>query len=93
MVGLARGRVPGELEPRAQLRPIIAGAGVHYRLDLCNEAVPAPNQTLLLAYTQRLWTDYTHVHGKEDTLGFSIIADPARITSIGTRQWATITHN
>ncbi|MEU5780931.1 hypothetical protein [Micromonospora lupini] len=66
----------------ANLRPIIAGAGIHYRIDLCNEAVPTSTQPLLLAYTQRLWTDYTDAFGKKDTCGFSAIGVPGRIAYI-----------
>ncbi|WP_158891990.1 hypothetical protein [Amycolatopsis anabasis] len=61
------------------LRPIIAGAGIPYRIDLMNEGAPAPNQPALRDYAKRLWTDYTHTHGKADTVGFSVIGDPARI--------------
>ncbi|MFB9686796.1 hypothetical protein [Amycolatopsis plumensis] len=64
------------------LRSIVMGAGIHYRIDLCNEAIPAPSQPMLLAYAQRLWTDYTHVYGRNDTLGFSVIPDPSRIMRI-----------
>lgn len=71
------------------LRPIIVDAGIHYRLDLCNEAIPASNQPTLLAYARRLWTDYTHVYGKDDTLGFSVVS--ARTGSAGSpRSTATI---
>ena len=60
-------------------RPIVAAAGIPYLLDLGNEHIAAPTQQpgqiQLLAYTQRLWTDYTAKFGKDDTLGFAIIAN------------------
>ena len=61
------------------LRPIIAGAGIPYRIDLCNEAVPEASQPVLLDYTQRLWNNYTSNFGKNDTCGFSTIGVPWRI--------------
>jgi len=64
------------------LRPIIAGAGIQYRIDLCNEAVPTSEQKVLLDYTQRLWDAYTDDFGKGDTCGFSIIANTNRISHI-----------
>lgn len=66
----------------ANLRPIIAGAGIHYRIDLCNEAVPTETQPLLLRYTKQLWSDYTNAFGKKDTFGFSAIGVPGRISYI-----------
>jgi hypothetical protein len=67
------------------LHPIIAAAGIQYRIDLCNEAIPASNQPILLRYTQRLWSDYTYVFGKNDTCGFSTIGMvPDRIKHIPT---------
>jgi len=54
-------------------RKIVHESGLQYRIDLMNEGAPAPEQPALLAYTQRLWLDYTHVFGKSDTVGFSII--------------------
>lgn len=65
------------------LHPVISGAGVPYRIDLCNEAVPASSQPVLLQYAQRLWSDYTYVFGKDDTCGFSVIgSDTDRIKNI-----------
>lgn len=65
------------------LRPIVAGAGLQYRIDLCNEAIPTSGQATLLRYAQRLWTDYTGTFGKDDTVGFSIIGmDTDRIAQI-----------
>ena len=61
------------------LRPIIAGAGIPYKIDLMNEGLPTPAQTALRDYDKRLWIDYNHVFGKADTVGFSIIGDPLRI--------------
>ncbi len=66
-----------------KLRPIIRGAGLHYRIDLNNEGVPAPSQPVLLQYAQRLWASYTNAFGRDDTVGFSVIGDePARIARI-----------
>jgi hypothetical protein len=64
------------------LHPIIAGAGIPYRIDLCNEAMPASGLPVLLAYTQRLWVNYTSVFGKNDTCGFSTVGIPERISQI-----------
>jgi hypothetical protein len=64
------------------LRPIIAGAGIQYRIDLCNEAVPTSDQPVLLDYARRLWNDYTHDVGMNDTCGFSTIGFPGRIAQI-----------
>ncbi|GAB3456248.1 hypothetical protein GCM10027570_37540 [Streptomonospora sediminis] len=66
-----------------QIRPIVRESGIHYRLNLGNELTPAPNQPQTLAYTQRLWDDYTAAYGKADTVGFSIIGSrPERIAAI-----------
>lgn len=66
-----------------RMRPIVAGSGLHYRLNLGNELTPAPNQPQTLEYTKRLWKDYTQKFGKQDTVGFSIIGmRPERIASI-----------
>jgi hypothetical protein len=64
------------------LHGMIAKAGLLYRIDLCNEAVPASNQPILLQYAQRLWADYVYVFGKNDTCGFSVIGDSGRIANI-----------
>ncbi|MDT0300748.1 hypothetical protein [Streptomonospora wellingtoniae] len=66
-----------------KIRPIVRNSGIHYRLNLGNELTPAPNQPQTLAYTQRLWDDYTAAYGKGDTVGFSIIGSrPERIAAI-----------
>jgi hypothetical protein len=59
-----------------ELRPLFIASGLHYRIDLLNEGIPADNQPMLLRYTQRLWLDYTKAFGKKDTVGFSIITAP-----------------
>lgn len=59
----------------ANLRPIIRGAGLHYRIDLHNEAIPAPSQPVLLEYGRRLWQTYISAFGRDDTVGFSVIGD------------------
>jgi hypothetical protein len=66
----------------ADLRPIIAGAGMPYRLDLLNEGIPAPTQPVVMRYVQRLWSDYTANFGSDDTVGFSVIPSAARISQI-----------
>jgi hypothetical protein len=62
------------------LRPLIAAAGIPYRIDLLNEGMPMSNQPVLRQYATRLWDDYTWNFGKADTVGFSLtvwIADRA----------------
>jgi hypothetical protein len=59
-----------------ELRPLLIASGLHYRIDLLNEGIPAGNQPMLKQYTQRLWLDYTRAFGKGDTIGFSVIAAP-----------------
>jgi hypothetical protein len=67
----------------ANLRPIIIGAGIPYLLDLTNEAIPNSNQSALLHYARRLWSDYTSTFGKNDTVGFSVVGDePGRVQQI-----------
>jgi hypothetical protein len=65
------------------LRPIITGSGLAYRIDLLNEGIPTSGQAVLLQYTQRLWADYTFTYGKADTVGFSVISsDSNRLNQI-----------
>ena len=64
------------------LRPIIAGAGISYHLDLMNEGIPPPGYAALLQYDQMLWNDYVSQFGSSDTLGFSIIADSAHVGQV-----------
>jgi hypothetical protein len=66
----------------ADLRPIIAGAGMPYRIDLLNEGIPAPSQPVVMQYVRRLWSDYTANFGSDDTVGFSVIPSAARISQI-----------
>ena len=64
----------------ANLRPLIADAGIPYKIDLLNEGMPTPDQDVLREYTTRLWAAYTGRFGKADTVGFSMtvpIADRA----------------
>ncbi|HLY46551.1 MAG TPA: hypothetical protein VKQ73_13295 [Stellaceae bacterium] len=57
-----------------EIRNLLIASGLHYRLDLFNEGIPARNQPmLLLRYVQRLWADYVGAFGVADTVGFSII--------------------
>jgi len=64
------------------LHPIIAGAGIPYHLDLLNEGIPPPGYTALLQYDQMLWNDYVTAFGRNDTMGFSIIADAAHVGQV-----------
>jgi hypothetical protein len=62
------------------LHPLIAAAGVPYRIDLLNEGMPMSSEPVLRSYAKRLWADYTREFGKADTVGFSMtvwIADRA----------------
>lgn len=61
------------------LHPIIAGAGIPFRIDLTNEGTPDYWQPALLVYAQKLWNYYVEAFGKSDTLGFSIIPVPGRL--------------
>jgi hypothetical protein len=64
------------------LHPIIAGAGIPYHIDLSNEGIPPPGFTAFLQYSQELWNDYVSTFGKNDTIGFSIIADAAHVSQV-----------
>lgn len=62
-----------------RLRPIVRAAGLPYRIDLANEGIPTAGQPLLLRYSRRLWTAYARAFGRDDTVGFSAIGDPAHV--------------
>ena len=67
------------------LRPIFAGSGIPYYIDLLNEGIPplaAGGYAPLLQYDQMLWNDYVAAYGSSDTLGFSIIADAFHANSV-----------
>lgn len=67
------------------LRPIIAGSGIPYHIDLLNEGIPplaAGGYAPLLQYDQMLWNDYVAAYGSGDTIGFSIIADSFHANSV-----------
>ena len=67
------------------LRPIIAGSGIPYHIDLLNEGIPplaAGGFAPLLQYDQMLWNGYVAAYGSSDTLGFSIIADAFHANSV-----------
>ena len=67
------------------LRPILAGSGIPYYIDLLNEGIPplaAGGYAPLLQYDQMLWNDYVAAYGSSDTLGFSIIADAFHANSV-----------
>ena len=67
------------------LRPIIAGSGIPYHIDLLNEGIPplsSGGYGALLEYDQMLWNDYAGAYGSSDTIGFSIIADAAHANSV-----------
>lgn len=61
------------------LRPVIRAARLPYRIDLSNEAIPGPGQPLVLEYSRRLWRNYIRAYGRGDTVGFSVIGDPAHV--------------
>src|SRR3954447_9286118 len=67
-----------------QLRPLIRAAGLPYWLDLSNEAIPTAQQPLVRRYSRTLWGDYTRAFGRDDTVGFSVIGDPAHVSQIPT---------
>jgi hypothetical protein len=62
----------------AALHTLLRESGLHYLIDLGNEAIPAVNQPLLLQFSRRLWNDYRKAYGISDTLGFSMIANIAQ---------------
>jgi hypothetical protein len=64
------------------LRPLIRAAGLPYLIDLSNEAIPTLRQPLVLRYARNLWTNYTRAFGRDDTVGFSVIGDPAHVNEI-----------
>jgi hypothetical protein len=64
------------------LRPIIAGGGIPYHIDLSNEGIPPPGFAALLQYSQELWNDYVSTFGSGDTIGFSIIADDPHVSQV-----------
>jgi hypothetical protein len=64
------------------LRPLIRAAGIPYWLDLSNEAIPTAQQPLVLRYARTLWADYASTFGRADTVGFSVIGDPAHVGEI-----------
>ena len=64
----------------SRLHPLIAAAGIPYRIDLLNEGMPMSTEPVLRSYAHRLWADYTAAFGSADTVGFSMtvwIADRA----------------
>jgi hypothetical protein len=66
------------------LHPIIAAAGVPYRIDLGSELTASTGQGVVLAYDQRLWQDYTAKFGRADTVGFSVNSnDPGQVLNVG----------
>ena len=67
------------------LRPILAGSGIPYHIDLLNEGIPplaVGGYAPLLQYDQMLWNDYVVAYGSGDTIGFSIIADAVHANSV-----------
>lgn len=72
------------------VRPALANAGLHYRIDLMVEGAPRDSNTTLLPEDQRykepastkwsravrtLWQRYNATYGRSDTVGFSFIVD------------------
>jgi hypothetical protein len=64
------------------LHQIIAGAGIPYHIDLLSEGIPPQGDPAFLQYSQTLWNDYVSAFGKNDTIGFSIIADTAHLSQV-----------
>ncbi|AHH97118.1 hypothetical protein [Kutzneria albida] len=56
----------------AQVHPVLAAAGIPYKVDLLNEGMPMTGQQVRLEYAKRLWADYTANFGRADTVGFSM---------------------
>ena len=54
------------------LHPLIAAAGLPYKIDLLNEGIPLADETVLQRYDSTLWADYTRTFGAADTVGFSM---------------------
>ncbi|AHH94783.1 hypothetical protein GCM10010174_36630 [Kutzneria viridogrisea] len=66
------------------LHPVIAGAGLPYRVDLGNELTASAGQKVVLQYDQQLWKDYTAKFGRNDSVGFSVNSnDPNQVGSVG----------
>jgi hypothetical protein len=64
------------------LHPIFAKSGILYHLDLLNEGIPPLSYTALIEYDQKLWNAYVAKYSRNDTLGFSIIADAAHVDQV-----------
>jgi len=54
------------------LRPIIRGANIDYKIDLWNEGAASSTQSFARQYTGELWSLYNAAYGKSDTVGFSV---------------------
>ncbi|OED42244.1 hypothetical protein AB833_06180 [Chromatiales bacterium (ex Bugula neritina AB1)] len=54
------------------LRPIIAGANIDYKIDLRNEGAAASSQPIDRQYASDIWSLYNASFGKQDTVGFSV---------------------
>ncbi len=54
------------------LRPIIIGANMDYKIDLLNEGAASSTQPISRQYTGDLWSRYNAAYGKSDTVGFSV---------------------
>jgi hypothetical protein len=54
------------------LHPLIAAAGIPYRIDLLNEGIPTASEPVLLRYSHTLWAAYTRAFGATDSVGFSM---------------------
>lgn len=57
---------------------VLVGSGVELVYDLGAE-LGGLEHGQCLAYTRRLWSDYTYVFGKDDTYGFSFALAPGRV--------------
>ena len=54
------------------LRPLIVGANMIYKIDLLNEGAASSTQPVSRQYTGELWSRYNAAYGKSDTVGFSV---------------------
>ncbi|WP_157471734.1 hypothetical protein [Gilvimarinus agarilyticus] len=64
-----------------RLHPLIAGAGIHYKIDLGNEFAPASSQSQWHKnYVKKMWINYNLRFGKADTVGFSVASGANGVT-------------
>lgn len=71
----------------SQIVKLLDDSGVTYWLDLFNEGIPDPSQSVLKQYTSQLWRDYLDLYrrvgSRSKKIGFSLIAgDISRLDSL-----------